>query len=117
MYCAFVETVGVWGVEGVEGVDGAEEVGGVDGAEFSVPDPFPVSLEGGDASELLSDETGGVEEWLSSAATQANEGSRNVHAKRSAAKDFAFFIKIPHKFILKAIYRFVCLKIKRCIQR
>lgn len=31
MYCAFVETTGVWGVDGVEGVEGAEGVDGVSG--------------------------------------------------------------------------------------
>ena len=131
MYSAFCETVGVWGVEGVEGtegVEGADELGGVEGvegldgaegvegAEFSVSGSFSVSFEGGVSSTLPLDEVGGVKAPLSSAA-QANAGSRNAHANSSAAKDFAFFIKIPHKFILKAIYRFDCLKIKRCMQR
>ena len=91
---------------GVEGLDGVEGVDGVEGAEFSAS----VSFEGGDCSTLLSDELGGVETLPSSGASQANAGSRNAHANSSAAKDFAFFIKIPHKFILKAIYRFDCLK-------
>ena len=111
MYSAFVETVGVWGVEGVEGTEGAEgtdELGGaegvegldgaegVEGAEFSVSGSFSVSFEGGDCSTLLSDDVGGAETLPSSGASQANAGNRNAHANSSAAKDFAFFIKIPH---------------------
>lgn len=109
MYCAFVETVGVWGVEGVEGtegVDGADEVGGVEGvegAEFPVSGSFSVSFEGGDCSTLLSDEVGGVETLPSSGALQANAGSRNAHANSSAAKDFAFFIKYLTMLIKRSL--------------
>ena len=77
---------GVDGVEGVEGVDGA------DGAELSASGSSSVPLEGGVSSALPLDEVGGVKAPLSSAA-QAKEGSRNAHAKRSAANAFAFFIK------------------------
>lgn len=114
MYCAFVETTGVSGVVGVDGVEGVDGVDGVEGVELS-GEEFSASSDE-ESSLALSEEVGGVELGVLSAVSQANTGSKKLSARSSAAKDFAFFIKIPHK-VNQAVYRFVLRKIKRCIQR